>query len=115
MKKQRTMDDYILMGAWYRLLKDVSCKNAVLFGNNFSRLSGNKLGDINRKITKIETSEGFEDYMFSEFPELGDEGCCVFYGAVGIDRNELDHKVNLKILEILKEYEEKITKSKEDI
>ena len=65
MRKNVKIEDWLIAGAYYRLLKDVSTKLYVHLANNIYRKDEMaKAKSVDERIHRLETAMGFENNLF---------------------------------------------------
>lgn len=112
MRKDVTMNDLLIAGAYYRLLKDVASSFEIHLANKvFKKEEMGKVFNLVKKIRDIETDMGLEANLFKFIKSnsdneqvkdvIGHEGS-VFYGPVHKNYDTTD-PVNMFIIDFLKE------------
>jgi len=106
-RKDRTIELYLVAGAWMRLLKHVYGRTLVELDKVFPAEKESVLFNIDRKIGKI--SSDVENHMFEDYPKLSNDYLSVFYGDVHVNRrdNDVDKKIHIIIEELLRDIIEK--------
>ena len=92
MRKNVKIEDWLIAGAYYRLLKDVSTKLYVHLANNIYRIDEMaKAKSVDERIHRLETAMGFENNLFSymdlnpdddDVKEIKGHETSVFYGSI---------------------------------
>jgi hypothetical protein len=91
-KKEQSLEYYMQLGAEYRIVKSLMARLVVETSKSFTV---NEKGKIKRALDYVnECCSKAEDNMYSVFPNLGHDYCCVFYGDYTVkSRNEVDEKM----------------------
>lgn len=91
-KSNRTMEMYVEAGAYARLLSDIGTKAVVSMSQILPANESDKLVHLLNKFSEVKCKA--DDQLFSDYPNLGNEGTDVFYGTLSMEpRNELDEEV----------------------
>ena len=91
-KTDRTMEVYVEAGAYARLLSDIGTKAAVAMSKVLPAKEIDKFVKLLSRIDEIKCKA--DSQLFSDFPQVGNEGADVFYGTLRDEpRNELDAEV----------------------
>ena len=91
-KSNRTMEMYVEAGAYARLLSDIGTKAVVSMSQILPAKETDKMVSLLNRIDEVKCKA--DDQLFSDYPNLGNEGTDVFYGTLSEKpRNELDEEV----------------------
>ena len=91
-KNERTMEMYVEAGAYARLLSDIGAKAVVAMSQILPAKGADRLVVLLNRIDEVKSKA--DDQLFSDYPNLGNEGTDVFYGTLSAEpRNGLDAEV----------------------
>ena len=100
MKRNVTIDDYIIAGAYSRLCKYVLAKTTTALSRVMLKKDSDKLLTVNKRLNEIISTA--EDEMFKRFSDLDNSYTNVFYGSIDINsRSLIDVKVKNTMLDII--------------
>ena len=95
-RKERTMEEYVKVGAAIRLLKEVYPRAVVELSKILPAKDMRKFDSFQNAL--MITSSLAEEQLYRDYPGLGHEGIHVFYGNLSEkERDELDKKVRAEV------------------
>lgn len=102
-RKRKSFDDFLLAGAYIRLLKHLTTLATVHVGNNITRKYESSFDSISNKLSRL--SSVLEDEKAAAYPAEWET--CVFYGGMGLSR---DNEINSAVIDKAKAIIENIFK-----
>lgn len=91
-KNERTMEAYVEAGACARLLTEAGTKAAVSLSKILPAKDSDRIVALLARIEEVISRA--DDQLFRDYPGLGHEGTCVFYGPLSEEpESELDEEV----------------------